>query len=57
MSYVACNAISGTAHVADPDELAELTWATLADLPHYVPYGLFAPVQEYLNAQLPRWGL
>lgn len=54
MSYVACDAVSGTAHVADTDELAELTWAAHADLPRYVPYGLFAPVQEYLDAQLPR---
>ncbi|MGW1194442.1 NUDIX hydrolase [Streptomyces sp. NPDC002536] len=52
MAYVACTLVSGEAHVADTDELSALTWARLADIPAYVPYGLFGPVQVYLDAAL-----
>ncbi|WP_326595548.1 NUDIX hydrolase [Streptomyces sp. NBC_01803] len=52
MSYTACGVVSGTAHVADQDELAEVVWCALADIPVYVPYGLFEPVQAYLDATL-----
>ncbi|MGW3042456.1 hypothetical protein ACWC9T_21015 [Kitasatospora sp. NPDC001159] len=27
-------------------------WVALAEISEYVPYGLFEPVQEYLNATL-----
>jgi 8-oxo-dGTP diphosphatase len=53
MSYVACSLLAGTAHVADADELAEVAWAAHGDLSGYVPYGLFEPVQEYLDGELP----
>ncbi|CAM5605810.1 RNA pyrophosphohydrolase [Streptomyces avidinii] len=50
MSYTACAVVGGTAHVADADEIAEVAWATLAEIPRYVPYGLFEPVQQHLDA-------
>ncbi|MFR9723757.1 NUDIX hydrolase [Streptomyces sp. MS19] len=52
MSYTACRILGGTAHVADTDELAELAWVAHGDIPEYVPYGLFEPVQEYLDGAL-----
>lgn len=52
MSYTACEVVGGTAYVADADELAELAWVSLTDIPDYVPYGLFEPVQEYLDVVL-----
>jgi 8-oxo-dGTP diphosphatase len=54
MSYTACEPIEGEAHVADEDELDAVAWVTLDEIPEYVPYGLFEPVQEFLNAQLSR---
>jgi 8-oxo-dGTP diphosphatase len=53
MSYTACEPISGEAHVADDDELDAITWAAHSELPDLVPYGLFEPVQEYLDGALP----
>ncbi|MFD9276873.1 NUDIX hydrolase [Streptomyces mirabilis] len=53
MSYTACEPISGEAHVADDDELDAITWAAHSELPGLVPYGLFEPVQEYLDKVLP----
>ncbi|ORT59263.1 NUDIX hydrolase [Streptomyces sp. CB03238] len=53
MSYVACEVVSGTTHIAAPEELAELAWMTRGEISKYVPYGLFAPVQEYLDGALP----
>lgn len=52
MSYTACEVVGGTAHVADIEELAELAWVTHGEIPQYVPYGLFEPVQDYLDATL-----
>ncbi|WP_423834348.1 NUDIX hydrolase [Streptomyces manipurensis] len=52
MSYTACEAVGGNAHVADTDELAELAWVAHAEIPQYVPYGLFEPVQEHLDSAL-----
>ncbi|MFI7315704.1 NUDIX hydrolase [Streptomyces venezuelae] len=54
MSYVACAVESGTPYVADDEELAELAWVQHAQIPEYVPYGLFEPVQAYLDATLTR---
>lgn len=50
VSYVACAVEGGTGQVADADEIAEVAWATLAEIPQYVPYGLFAAVQQHLDA-------
>lgn len=49
MSYTACEVVDGEAHVADAEELDAVAWVTLEEIPQYVPYGLFEPVQEYLN--------
>ncbi|MFD9269546.1 NUDIX hydrolase [Streptomyces goshikiensis] len=53
MFYVACEAVSGTATVAAPDEVAELAWVRRREITEYVPYGLFEPVQKYLDVALP----
>ncbi|MET8544067.1 NUDIX hydrolase [Kitasatospora sp. NPDC004799] len=52
MSYTACEVVSGTAAVVDTDELDAFAWVTLAEIPEYVPYGLFEPVQAYLDIAL-----
>ncbi|MFG2352616.1 NUDIX hydrolase [Streptomyces sp. NPDC048521] len=52
MSYTACTVVDGEAHVADEDELDAVAWVTLAEIPEYVPYGLFGPVQDYLSTAL-----
>lgn len=49
MSYTACDVVSGTACVADTEELAELAWCAHSEIPEYVPYGLYEPVQAYLD--------
>ncbi len=52
MVYVACDLVSGTARVADEEELAEVAWCDRATLAEYVPYPFFGPVQEHLDAVL-----
>ncbi|MGP3951823.1 NUDIX hydrolase [Streptomyces sp. 7N604] len=52
MSYTACEVVSGTAYVADTEELAELAWCAHSEIPEYVPYGLYEPVQAYLDEAL-----
>jgi ADP-ribose pyrophosphatase YjhB (NUDIX family) len=52
MHYVACELLSGTAEVADTEELAEVAWCDRATLVTNVPYPLFGPVQEHLDASL-----
>ena len=52
MAYVACELVAGEARVEDVEELAEVAWIALAEIPTYVPWGLFPPVQEYLDATL-----
>ncbi|MDX3238909.1 NUDIX hydrolase [Streptomyces sp. ME03-5709C] len=54
MSYTACDVVSGTAYVADEEELAELAWVSHAEIAEYVPYGLFEPVQDYLDGALTK---
>jgi 8-oxo-dGTP diphosphatase len=56
MSYTACSVIDGEAHVADADELDAVAWVTLAEIPELVPYGLYGPVQEYLEGRLQQGG-
>jgi 8-oxo-dGTP diphosphatase len=51
---VACELIDGEARVADAEELAEVVWAAHSDLTTLVPYGLFEPVQAYLDQVLPQ---
>lgn len=52
MSYTACTVVDGEAHVADAEELDAVAWVGLDEIPEYVPYGLFGPVQEYLDEVL-----
>ncbi|MFE9842072.1 NUDIX hydrolase [Streptomyces goshikiensis] len=52
VSYTACEVVGGAAHVADADAIAEVAWVTLSEIPRYIPYGLFKPVQRYLDAIL-----
>jgi 8-oxo-dGTP diphosphatase len=52
MAYVACDIVSGTAHVADQDELADIAWVKPADFAAYVPYGFAPAVEEYLQSAL-----
>lgn len=54
MMYVACSVLDGKASVVDDDELSEFTWSTLEQLPEYVPYGFFEPVQNHLDMALSR---
>jgi 8-oxo-dGTP diphosphatase len=52
MMYVACHVSSGTARVADEDELAEVAWCGLNELRANVPTGLFPAVDDYLTSTL-----
>ncbi|WP_369373640.1 NUDIX hydrolase [Promicromonospora sp. Populi] len=52
MGYVACEVKSGTAYVADTEELADLAWATPDKFSDYVPYGFAPMVQDYLATAL-----
>lgn len=52
MSYTACEVVSGEARVADDEELDAIAWVTLDEIPKYVPYGLYEPVQAYLDEAL-----
>jgi 8-oxo-dGTP diphosphatase len=52
MSYTACEPVQGEARVADEDELDAVAWVRLDEIPKYVPYGLFEPVQKYLDDAL-----
>ncbi|MEV8095238.1 NUDIX hydrolase [Kitasatospora sp. NPDC085879] len=52
MSYTACEVVSGTAEVIDTEELDQLAWVALSEIPEYVPYGLYEPVQVHLEAAL-----
>jgi 8-oxo-dGTP diphosphatase len=53
MAYTACEVVSGTAHVADEDELDQVVWARHEEIPGLVPYGLYEPVQHFLDDVLP----
>lgn len=52
MIYVVCEVLDGTAHVADPDELADVAWCDQAGIRELVPFPFFPPVQEYLDTHL-----
>lgn len=53
MSYTAARVLDGEAHVADEDELDAVAWVAHSEIADYVPYGLFEPVQDYLDGALP----
>ncbi len=50
--YVACRPVGGEAIIASEGEVAGLTWAAHSEIPQYVPYGLFDPVQDHLDEAL-----
>ena len=52
MVYVACAVTDGDPEVLDTEEIAEVAWVTHDEIPAHVPYGLFEPVQEHLDAAL-----
>lgn len=53
MSYTACEVLQGEAKVADEEELDAVAWVAHSEISDYVPYGLYGPVQEYLDEVLP----
>jgi 8-oxo-dGTP diphosphatase len=53
MSYTACEVVEGEARVADDEELDAIAWVAHGEITEYVPYGLYGPVQEYLDEVLP----
>jgi 8-oxo-dGTP diphosphatase len=53
MSYTACEPLQGEARVADEEELDAVAWVAHSEIKEYVPYGLYGPVQEYLDEVLP----
>ncbi|MFF0736850.1 NUDIX hydrolase [Streptomyces chartreusis] len=53
MSYTACEVLQGEAKVADEEELDAVAWVAHSEISDYVPYGLYGPVQEYLDEALP----
>ena len=52
MVYVACAVVGGEAHVADPDELAEVAWFSQAEIATHVPHPFYGPVQDYIAANV-----
>ncbi|WEH34049.1 NUDIX hydrolase [Streptomyces sp. AM 4-1-1] len=50
--YIVCRTSGGDAGIASADEVAGPAWVAHGEIPHYVPYGLFEPVQDYLDAAL-----
>ncbi|MDX3353923.1 NUDIX hydrolase [Streptomyces sp. ME01-24h] len=53
MVYTACKVVDGEPSVLDADEIAEVAWVKHSEIPAHVPYGLFEPVQAYLDEVLP----
>ncbi|MEV7034580.1 NUDIX hydrolase [Streptomyces sp. NPDC093272] len=54
MHYVAVRLVGGEARVADDEELDAVAWVAHGEIADYVPYGLFGPVQKYLDGALDR---
>ncbi len=54
MVYMLCSVKSGTARVADSEELDAVAWCGLNELKTNVPTGLFPPVADYLETSLAR---
>jgi 8-oxo-dGTP diphosphatase len=52
IGYVACRVQSGTAHVAEPDEVQDVAWVAPTELSSYVPRGFAPVVQDYFVAAL-----
>lgn len=54
MIYVACTFIEGEAHVVDDEELDDCIWVSHDGIITYIPYGLYKPVQDWLDSVLGR---
>ncbi|GAB1692769.1 NUDIX hydrolase [Krasilnikovia sp. M28-CT-15] len=52
MHYIRCAIEGGTTIAANEEEVAAVAWCNRADLSTYVPYPIFAPVQEFLDNEL-----
>jgi 8-oxo-dGTP pyrophosphatase MutT (NUDIX family) len=52
LCYVVCEVVTGTANVADREELTDVAWCNRTRLGEYVPSPLHAPVQDYLDVNL-----
>lgn len=52
MVYTACAFVDGEPTVLDEEEIAEVAWVKHSEISEHVPYGLFEPVQEYLDQAL-----
>lgn len=52
MHYIACTPDDGTPEVLDTEEIAELAWASKAQVFELVPSGFFDDVERYLLARL-----
>lgn len=52
MVYTACTVVDGQPVVLDDEEIAEVAWVKHDQIPNHVPYGLFEPVQAYLDEVL-----
>ncbi|GAA1931548.1 hypothetical protein GCM10009716_43350 [Streptomyces sodiiphilus] len=50
--YIACRLVGSEALIASDEEVADLAGAAHGEIPQYVPYGLFEPVRDYLDAAL-----
>jgi 8-oxo-dGTP diphosphatase len=49
MVYTSCTVVEGEPAVLDAEEIAEVAWVKHDEIPAHVPYGLFEPVQAYLD--------
>jgi 8-oxo-dGTP diphosphatase len=52
MIYVACDVVSGTATVADADELEAVEWCDRARVAECIPDPLFGTVQHHIMARV-----
>jgi 8-oxo-dGTP diphosphatase len=52
--YTACSVVDGEPAVLDEEEIAEVTWVKREEISARVPYGLFEPVQKYLDDTVGR---
>lgn len=56
LTYVACDVLAGTAHVADPGELDAVAWVAAQELSEFVRRGFYEPVEAYLRQVLAAGG-
>jgi 8-oxo-dGTP diphosphatase len=52
MFYVEADAIAGTAHVADQEELDAVAWVKSSEISEYISTPFYGPVQEHLDTAL-----